>query len=150
MSNLNFSDLHAWHNVMSWEYGLLGGRRLCWSYLHLQNSDNVDQLRRKLYDKRDGSNFTFIFSNIPISPAYWAYLTQLVRYSRACCFYHDFLDNGMNGERVVLWLRQKEWYEWGKSGIVIATKETYSWSFIFRQLDDYWVQEVDNINLTTP
>jgi hypothetical protein len=32
MSNLNFSDLHAWHNVMSWEYGLLGGYDIIISY----------------------------------------------------------------------------------------------------------------------
>jgi hypothetical protein len=31
-------------------------------------------------------------SNIPAEPAYLAYLSQLIRYSRACGSYHDLLD----------------------------------------------------------
>jgi hypothetical protein len=37
-------------------------------------------------------NFPFISSNIPASPAYGAYISQLVCYSRACDRYGDFLD----------------------------------------------------------
>ena len=37
-------------------------------------------------------NFTFICSNIPVAPAYEVYISQLIRYSRACDSYQDFLD----------------------------------------------------------
>jgi hypothetical protein len=54
-------------------------------------------LRTKLYDKGVDFilpivNFPFICSNIPASTAYQAYISQLIRYSRACGSYHDFLD----------------------------------------------------------
>ena len=38
------------------------------------------------------SHCEFISSNIPTSPVYGVYISQLIRYSRACCSYHDFLD----------------------------------------------------------
>jgi hypothetical protein len=40
-------------------------------------------------------NFLFICSNIPAAPAYGVYISQLMRYSRACGPYHDFLDRGL-------------------------------------------------------
>jgi hypothetical protein len=41
-----------------------------------------------LYDKRDDFdfaivNFPFLCSNIPLSPAYGVYISQLIRYARA-------------------------------------------------------------------
>jgi hypothetical protein len=37
--------------------------------------------------------FLFVSSNIPVSPAYGVYISQLIRYySRACAKYSDFLD----------------------------------------------------------
>jgi hypothetical protein len=56
--------------------------------------------RTKLYDKRDDFNFVivnfpFICSNIPAAPAYGVYISQLIRYSRACGSYQDFLDRGL-------------------------------------------------------
>jgi len=61
--------------------------------------DSEDRLRTKLYDKRDDFNFPivnlpFICSNIPAVPAYGVYISQLIRYSRACGSYQDFLDRG--------------------------------------------------------
>jgi hypothetical protein len=58
------------------------------------------QLRTTLYDKRDDfnipiSNFPFIYSNIPAAPAYGVHISQLIRYSRACGSYQDFLDRGL-------------------------------------------------------
>ena len=54
-------------------------------------------LKTKLYDKRDDFtlpivNFPFINSNIPASPAYGVYISLLIRYSRVCAHYSDFLD----------------------------------------------------------
>jgi hypothetical protein len=48
------------------------------------------------YDKRDDFNFKIInfknmSSNIPASPAYGVYISQLIRYARASSNYSDFL-----------------------------------------------------------
>ena len=49
-----------------------------------------------MYDKWDDFdfpivNFPFLDSNIPISFAYGVYISQLIRYARACSKYKDFL-----------------------------------------------------------
>ena len=67
--------------------------------LHLE-SDSEWRLRTKLYNKRDDFNFPivnipFICSNIPAAPAYGVYISQLIRYSRACGSYQDFPDRGL-------------------------------------------------------
>ena len=64
--------------------------------LHLE----MHSLRTKLYDKRDDFNFTivnfpFICKNIPAAPAYRPYISQLIRYSRACGSYQGFLHREM-------------------------------------------------------
>jgi hypothetical protein len=41
------------------------------------------------------TNFPFICSNIPATPAYGVYISQMIRYSRACGSYQDFLDRGL-------------------------------------------------------
>ena len=58
------------------------------------------RLKTKLYDKRDDFSFPivifpFLSSNIPAAPTYGVYISQLIRYSRACISYHDFLDRGL-------------------------------------------------------
>ena len=62
--------------------------------------DSEGMLRTKLYDKRDNFNFLivnfpFICSNIPAAHAHGIYISQLIRYSRACGSYQDFLDSGL-------------------------------------------------------
>ena len=62
--------------------------------LHLE-IDSEGRLRTKLYNKRDDFNFPivnfpFICSNIPAAPAYGVYISQLIRYSKACGSYQDF------------------------------------------------------------
>ena len=47
-------------------------------------------------------NFPFLCSNIPAAPAYGVYISQLIRNSRACGSYHDFLDRGLLLTRKVL------------------------------------------------
>jgi hypothetical protein len=37
----------------------------------------------------------FICSNIPAAPAHGVYISQMIRYSRACDSYQDFLDRGL-------------------------------------------------------
>ena len=60
------------------------------SYLDLLLSIGRDgQLHTSIYDKRDDfnfhiTNFPFLSSNIPSSPAYGVFISQLIRYARAC------------------------------------------------------------------
>lgn len=68
------------------------------SYLDLRiEVDTNGKLHTNLYDKRDDFNFPivnfpFMSSNIPSAPAYGVYISQLLRYMRACTFYPDFRD----------------------------------------------------------
>ena len=63
------------------------------SYLDLLLSIGMDgQLHTSIYDKRDDfnfhiTNFPFLSSNIPSSPAYGVFISQLIRYARACSSY---------------------------------------------------------------
>ena len=54
----------------------------------------------KLYDKKDDFNspivnFPFMRSTFPAATAYGVYISQLIRYSRACGSNQDFLDRGL-------------------------------------------------------
>jgi hypothetical protein len=74
--------------------------------LHLE-IDSKGGLKTKLYDKRDDFdfpivNFPFMSSNIPAAPAYGVYISQLIRYSRACASYQDFIDRGLQLTRKLL------------------------------------------------
>ncbi|KAK3106117.1 hypothetical protein FSP39_013091 [Pinctada imbricata] len=53
-------------------------------------------MNTSLYDKRDDfnfsiTNFPFLSSNIPSSPAYGVFISQLIRYARASTKYTDFV-----------------------------------------------------------
>ena len=71
------------------------------SYLDLLLSIGRDgQLCTSLYDKRDDfnfhiTNFPFLSSNIPSSPAYCVFISQLIRYARACSSYECFILRAM-------------------------------------------------------
>ena len=71
------------------------------SYFDLLLSIGRDgQLRTSLYDKRDDfnfhiTNFPFLSSNIPSSPAYGVFISQLIRYARACSSYECFILRAM-------------------------------------------------------
>ena len=54
------------------------------------------QMRTSLYDKSDDfnfhiTNFLFLNSNIPSSPAYGVFISQLKRYARTCSSYECFI-----------------------------------------------------------
>ena len=58
--------------------------------------DKDGRLRVKIYDKRDDFNFDivnfpFLCGNVPQSPSYGVYISQLIRYARASTLYDDFL-----------------------------------------------------------
>ena len=59
------------------------------------------KIKTKLFDKRDAFdfdivNFPHLESNIPLSPAYGVYVSQLIRYCRACDDYGDFKIRHLN------------------------------------------------------
>ena len=69
--------------------------------------DSEGRLRTKRYDKRDGFscpivNFSFICWNIPAAPIKGVYISQLIRYSRACSSYQDFINRGLLPTRKLL------------------------------------------------
>ena len=70
------------------------------SYLDLLLSIGRDgQLHTSIYDKRDDFNFhitdfPFLSSNIPSSPAYGVFISQLIRYARASSSYVLFWGPG--------------------------------------------------------
>ena len=53
--------------------------------------DDSGQLSTKIYDNFKIINFPNMCSNIPASPAYGAYISQLIRYARASSNYSDVL-----------------------------------------------------------
>ena len=67
------------------------------SYLDLLLSIGRDgKLHTSVFDKRDDFNFhiinfPFLSSNIPSSPAYGVFISQLIRYVRACSSYECFI-----------------------------------------------------------
>ena len=57
------------------------------------------KLTTRFYDEWDDfnfpiCNFPFLSSNIPSAPAYGVYVSQLIRYARACSNYQDFMERG--------------------------------------------------------
>ena len=70
------------------------------SYLDiLLNIDSNGRMTTTQYDKRDDFNFAivnfpFLCSNVPLSPAYGVYISQLIRYARTCHVCEDFLKRG--------------------------------------------------------
>ena len=68
--------------------------------------DDSGQLSTQIYDKRDDFNFKIInfqnmCSNIPASPAYGVYISQLIRYARASSNYSDFLKRHLHLTRAI-------------------------------------------------
>jgi hypothetical protein len=53
-------------------------------------------------------NFLFICCNIPAAPLYVVYISQLIRYSRACGSYQDFPDRGLLLTRKLLNQKKKD------------------------------------------
>ena len=64
-------------------------------YLYIDNG----KLATRLCYKRDDFNFPivnfpFLSSNVPSAPAYGVYVSQLIRYARACSNYLDIMELG--------------------------------------------------------
>ena len=70
-----------WHTPQNWQYGPV---------------KNIT-LRKKRWFQFSHCEPSIIRSNITAAPAYgvYMYISQLIRYSRDCSSYHDFLDRGL-------------------------------------------------------
>ena len=91
---LDLQNFFHWYILQSWKLKrppIQLRPHHFWTYM-----DDSGQLSTKIYDKRDDFNFKIInfpnmCSNIPASPAYGVYISQLIRYARASSNYSDFL-----------------------------------------------------------
>ena len=85
----------AWNKI----YNIF--QNIFFSYLDISLEKDVNRNQiRKLSDKRDAFsfsivNFPYLCSNVPSSPAYGVYVSQLIRYARACSSYEQFIKRGM-------------------------------------------------------
>ena len=71
-------------------------------------------------------NFPFICSTIPAASAYGVYISQLIRYSRECGYYQDFLDRGLLLTRKLLKQQAIIYTFWqGMSAIALSLSPRY-------------------------
>jgi hypothetical protein len=93
--------------------------------------DTEGRLRTKLYDKRDDFNFPivnfpFICNNISTAPAYGVYIYQLIRYSRACGSYQDFLGRELLLTRSY-WAKSSSWLSWNHHFEILRSPPWLGW-----------------------
>ena len=94
--NLDLQNFFHWYILQNWKLetkDTASSASFLDAYLEF---DDSGQLSTKIYDKRDDFNFKIInlpnmCSNIQASPAYGAYISQLIHYARASSNYSDFL-----------------------------------------------------------
>ena len=93
---LDLQNFFHWYILQSWKLETTDTASSA-SFLDLYlEFDDSSQLSTKIHHKRDDFNFKTInfpnmCSNIPSSPAYGVYISQLIRYARASSNYSDFL-----------------------------------------------------------
>ena len=80
-------------------------------------------------------NFPFISSNIPASPAYGVYISQLIRYSRACVHYSDLTGQSSAADSKLL-----------KQDYVAPRLKSSLQSFYSRLVDRYEIFYISNDN----
>jgi hypothetical protein len=99
---LDLRNFFHWYILQSWKLKETKDTASSASFLDLYlEFDDSGQLSTKIYDKRDDFNFKTInfpnmCSNIPASPAYGVYISQLIRYARASSNYSDFLKHHLH------------------------------------------------------
>ena len=86
---LDLQNFFHWYILQSLEVKETTDTASSASFLDLYlEFDDSGQISTKIYDKRDDFNFKIInfpnmCSNIPASPEYGIYISQLIRYARA-------------------------------------------------------------------
>ena len=88
--------IYALHlSKWSWSQGYYWHWKVCFLPWHSPWNRQPRKIKKKNLRQTRWlhiSNFFFISSNISASPAYGVYISQLIRYSRACAQYSDFID----------------------------------------------------------
>ena len=89
---LSGPDVSCW----TWDQGHQREHLFCFLPRFTLSIGRDGQLHTSIYDKWDDfnfhiTNFPFLSSNIPSSPAYGVFISQLIRYARACSSYECFI-----------------------------------------------------------
>ena len=94
------------------------------SYLDCYLYIDSGKLITRLYDKRDVFNFPivnfpFLSSNIHSVPVYGDYVSQLIRYARACSNYQDFMERGkvLTTKLLSQGYQKPTWYQHVRSSV---------------------------------
>ena len=117
------------------------------------------QLSTKLNDKRDNFdfrivNFPYISSNIPESTVYDAYISQSIRYARACTLYTDFICRGRALTQKLLtegYVNNNWKFIPGNSSVATLTSfalikfHSHSYWVMWAFHDFYWIWPVANL-----
>jgi hypothetical protein len=94
---LDLQNVFHWYILQSWKLKETTDTTASASFLDLYlEFDESGKISTNIFDKRNDFNFKTInfqnmCSNIPASPAYGVYISQLIRYTRASSNYSDFL-----------------------------------------------------------
>ena len=85
------------------------------AFLDLDLSINNGIVSSKIYDKRDDFNFKIVNyphldGDVPRATSYGVYISQLIRFDRACSFVEDFSDRN----RVITEKLLKQGYRYDK------------------------------------
>jgi hypothetical protein len=107
---------------------------ICWAHT-TQNEDKQDRRTQHIIINVPTVNFPFICSNIPAASAYGVYISQLIRYYRDCCSYHESLDKGLLLTRTSPWLSWPLWNicvrnDHGYVPLVINTSRSFPHSWL--------------------
>ena len=70
-------------------------------HLEINSEGRLRTNRQKDYFNFPTVNFPFLHSNITAAPAYEVYISQLMRFARACSSYYDFFDIGLQIRRLL-------------------------------------------------
>ena len=92
----NFNNIQASNLSTRWTRDQRHDREQHFCFLPGFTSVDWEGLHSSIYDKRDDfnfhiTNFPFLSSIIPTSPAYGVFISQLIRYARACSSYGCFI-----------------------------------------------------------
>ena len=116
--------------------------------------DSGGNLSTRLYDKLDDFdfhivNFPFLSSNIPSSPSYGVYISQLIRYARCCSHHDDFrychkclVDRHLSQGYIALRLEKSLKKFYGRYQDLI---EKYQWTIHLQNNDNFYLTCIRNL-----
>ena len=95
-SQLFFYYFFIYQSELELKDTTLSSTEVCYLDTKIVHGDSSAPFHISVYDKREDFNFRivnfpFMDSNIPATPAYGVYISQLVRYARICTAKADFM-----------------------------------------------------------